>query len=312
MKKILISGAAGYLGSTISTYFVNNGYDVIGVDNFFYKKDTLSHLKNHKNFSFFELDVREDQFYNELITNVDIIFPLAGIVGAPLCDKNIDLTYQVNELSIRKLIKSISKDQIIIFPTTNSGYGTTSKDIICTEEMKLNPISHYGRTKVNAEKIILEHENSISLRLATVFGVSYRNRIDLLVNFFVYNAVKHKKIKLFEPNFRRNYIHVKDIAFTFDHCLQNFNLMKSNIFNVGLSEANLTKLNLCKKIKEYIPDFEITIDEFGIDPDKRDYYVSNKKLENTGWKPQITLSEGIEELSNHYSKLNENEFDKNY
>ena len=296
MKKILITGAAGYLGSTISTLFVNNGYEVIGVDNLFFKKNTLKHLENKKNFEFLNLDVRDESVITKLLPKSDIIFPLAGIVGAPLCDKLHDLTYEINELAIENLIKNISSDQIIIYPTTNSGYGTTSKDIICTEEMPLKPISHYGRTKVNAEKIILEHDNSISLRLATVFGISYRNRIDLLVNFFVYNAVKFKKIKLFEPHFRRNYIHVKDIVDAFVFAINNFEKLKNNIYNLGLSSANITKIQLAKKIKRHIKDLKIKIIRNRKDPDKRDYFVSNKKIEKHGFKAKVSLDTGIKEL----------------
>ena len=312
MKKILVTGAGGYLGSTLCTELVQKGFEVTGIDNFFFKKDTLKHLYDKKNFDFHNFDVREDKLYTEFVPKNDLIIPLAGIVGAPMCDKHHELAFEVNEQQIKKISDITSKDQAIIYPTTNSGYGTTSKHVICTEEMDLNPISHYGRTKVNAEKYLFKKENAISLRLATVFGVSYRNRIDLLVNFFVYNAVKFKKIKLFEPNFRRNYIHVKDVAYTIQHCIDNFSKMKSNVYNVGLSEANLTKLELCEQIKSFISEFEITVDEHGKDPDKRDYFVSNKKLEKTNWKPKITLKQGINELINFYKKLDEKEFDKNY
>ncbi len=312
MDKILITGAAGYLGSMISTHFLEKGYRVTGVDNLFYNKNTLNHLIKNKNFEFIKLDVRDQRLYKDFVKKNDILFPLAGIVGAPLCDKNSKLAYEVNELAVKKISEFSSNNQLIIFPTTNSGYGTTSKDIICNEKMDLNPISLYGKTKVNAEKFILQKNNSISLRLATVFGVSFRNRVDLLVNFFVYNAVKFKKIKLFEPHFRRNYIHVKDVAFTFHHCLENFNQMRSNIYNVGLSEANLTKLQLCKKIKEVIPDFEISIDEKGEDPDKRDYFVSNEKLEMTNWKPKKSLKFGINELVKFYNLSKNLDLDKNY
>ena len=312
MKKILVTGAAGYLGSTICTQLVNEGYTVTGVDNLFFEKNTLEHLIKYKNFSFHKFDVREDKLYKEFIPKNDVILPLAGIVGAPLCDKFHDLAYEINENSVKKISENKFKNQNIILPTTNSGYGTTNKNVICDENMELNPISHYGRTKVNAEKYVMEKENAISLRLATVFGVSYRNRIDLLVNYFVYNAVKFKKIKLFEPNFRRNYIHVKDVALTFNHCLKNFDKMKSNIYNVGLSEANLTKLQLCEEIKELLPEFEIFIDKEGKDPDKRDYFVSNEKLEKSGWKPQFSLKRGVKELISYYKNLSENNFDKNY
>ena len=229
MQKILITGGAGYLGSTISTHFINLGYEVTVIDNLLYNKDTLDHLKKNNKFKFIEGDIRNKELYKDNIKKNDIIFPLAGIVGAPLSDKFKKDAYEINEIAIKDLANLISKNQKIIYPTTNSGYGTTSRDIICTEDMDLNPISHYGVTKVNAEKYLSEKDNYISLRLATVFGVSYRNRLDLLVNFFVYNAVKEKKIVLFEPHFRRNYIHVKDIAYTFEHCVKNFDTMKNNV-----------------------------------------------------------------------------------
>lgn len=312
MQKILITGGAGYLGSTISTHFINLGHEVTVIDSLLYNKDTLDHLKKNNKFKFIEGDIRNKELYQDNIKKNDIIFPLAGIVGAPLCDKFKKDAYEVNELAIKDLANLISKNQKIIYPTTNSGYGTTSKDIICTEDMDLNPISHYGVTKVNAEKYLSEKENFISLRLATVFGVSYRNRLDLLVNFFVYNAVKLKKIVLFEPHFRRNYIHVKDIAYTFEHCVKNFDTMKNNVFNVGLSDANLTKLDLCNLIKKQINEFEIIISEDGSDPDKRDYFVSNNKIENTNWKPKVNINDGIKELIEHYIDFKEIKFDRNY
>ena len=312
MKKILITGGAGYLGSLISTILLEKDYKITVLDNLMHKKNTLNHLSKENNFNFIKGDVRDSNLYKKLIKENDIILPLAGIVGAPLCEKNKELTKEVNQIAINNLCKIKSKDQIIIYPTTNSGYGITDKNTICTEDMELNPISLYGLTKVNAEKIVMEQENVIALRLATVFGLSYRNRIDLLVNHFTYMAVKEKKILLFEPHFRRNYIHVRDIAYTFEHCLQKFDKMKNQIYNAGLSEANLTKLSLCEEIKKFVPDFEINISYNGKDPDKRDYFVSNEKLEKTGWQTKISLHEGINELVEGYSKMKEIEFDRNY
>ena len=312
MEKILITGGAGYLGAEITTHFIELGYNVTVLDSLLYNKNTLDHLKKKNNFKFIEGDVRDNALYLKEISNNDIIFPLAGIVGAPLCEKFENEAYEVNELSIKNLSDNVSKDQIIIFPTTNSGYGTTAKNIICTEEMDLKPISHYGITKVNAEKCLSSKQNFISLRLATVFGASYRNRLDLLVNFFVYNAVKNKKIVLFEPHFRRNYIHVRDIAYTFEHCLKNFNNMRNNVYNVGLSQANLTKLELCKLIKKQLDEFEIIISKDGKDPDQRDYYVSNEKIEKTNWEAKVNIDEGISELINHFKNFKETKYDRNY
>jgi len=312
MKKILITGGAGYLGSLISTILIEKDFKITVLDNLMHKKNTLNHLSEENNFNFIKGDVRDSNLYKKLIKENDIILPLACIVGAPLCEKNKELTKEVNQVAIDNLCKIKSKDQIIIYPTTNSGYGITDKNTICTEDMELNPISLYGLTKVNAEKIVMEQENVIALRLATVFGLSYRNRIDLLVNHFTYMAVKEKKILLFEPHFRRNYIHVRDIAYTFEHCLKKFDKMKNQIYNAGLSEANLTKLSLCEEIKKVVPEFEIKISHDGKDPDKRDYFVSNEKLEKTGWQTKISLSEGIKELVEGYSKMKEIEFDRNY
>ena len=312
MKKILITGGAGYLGSLISTIFLEKDYKITVLDNLMHKKNTLNHILEENNFNFIKGDVRDSSLYKKLIKENDIILPLAGIVGAPLCEKNKELTKEVNQVAIDNLCKIKSKDQIIIYPTTNSGYGITDKNTICTEDMNLNPISLYGLTKVNAEKIVMEKDNTIALRLATVFGTSYRNRIDLLVNHFTYMAVKTKEILLFEPHFRRNYIHIRDIVYTFEYCLEKFDKMKNQIYNVGLSEANLTKLSLCEEIKKIVPDLKIKISEKGKDPDKRDYFVSNEKIERTGWKTKMSFSEGIKELVSAYSKMENYEFDKNY
>ena len=311
MHKILITGGAGYIGSKLTEFFLKKNYQVTVIDNLMHKKNTVSNFFINSNFKFTLGDVRNEILINDIIKKNDIIIPLACIVGAPLCDKMEKDAYEINEASIKNLTKKISKNQIIIFPTTNSGYGITEKESICTEEMDLYPISHYAKTKVNAEKILMELENIICLRLATVFGVSYRNRIDLLVNYFVYNSVKYNEITLYQPHFRRNFIHVQDVVNTFAHCLDNFNTMKSNIYNVGLSHANLTKLELCEKIKEQNSLFKILINENEEDPDKRDYFVSNQKLENTGWESKISLKEGIKELIKSYSISSAKEFDKN-
>ena len=297
----------------ITYFFLNKGYKVTVIDNLLHKNNNIEQFNRFNNFYFINSDVRNEKTLTDLVKKNDIIFPLAAIVGAPLCDKFIKDAYEINELSIKKLIKIVNKDQIIIFPTTNSGYGITKKNILCTENMPLNPISHYGVTKKNAEKIIMEHKNAVSFRLATVFGTSFRNRIDLLVNFFVYKAVKFKKINLFQPECRRNYIHVDDVVNTFHHCIINFSNMRNNIYNVGLSEANLTKYELCKKIQNLIPELKIYISNDNNDPDKRDYFVSNKKLEATGWSAKVSLEDGIKELYSAYSNIkNQNEFDKNY
>jgi nucleoside-diphosphate-sugar epimerase len=252
----------------------------------------------HKNFKFIYGDVRNKNLIKKNIKKHNIIIPLAALVGAPLCEKYKKEAKEVNFGSIKYMLKIVSKKQKIIFPTTNSGYGIGQKEKYCDENSPLNPISFYGQTKAEAEKIILEFENSICFRLATVFGHSYRMRTDLLVNNFVYNALKFKKLKLYEPHFRRNYIHIIDVVRAFIFAIKNFNKLKSNTYNLGLSSANLTKLMLAKKIKKQFKEVKISIIRNRKDPDQRDYFVSNKKIEKKGFKPIISLEEGIAELLN--------------
>ena len=312
MKNVLITGGCGYLGSMLATQLINKGLKVTVIDNLMFKKQTLKHLFINKNFKFHEIDVRDLATMKKFYNKNDIIFPLAALVGAPLCEKNKKAAKEINEVSILNMAKYLSKDQRVIYPNTNSGYGISEKQKICDENTPLNPISLYGITKKRSEEAILERENSISLRLATVFGVGYRNRNDLLVNFFVYNALKFKKLEIFEPNFRRNYIHLRDIINAFEHCNTYFQKMKSNIYNVGLSKANLTKIELCKEIKKILKETKIKIIKNKSDPDKRDYFVSNKKIEETGWKPNIRLQDGIKELISAYSSFSSSDYDRNY
>ncbi len=312
MKNVLITGGAGYIGSLLSDTLVNLNYNVTVVDNMYFKKNTIGHLVIKKNFKFFLDDARNKELINKLLKKNDIIIPLACLVGAPLCDKYPIEAKEVNQDAIVHIIKSKSKDQIILYPNTNSGYGTTEKNVECDENMPLNPISIYGKTKCVVENELMQMENVASFRLATVFGSSFRNRVDLLVNFFVYNALFGDKLILFEPEFRRNYIHVRDIVNTFLFSMDNFKFIKNNIFNVGLSSANLTKIGLCKKIKEHIPEFDYEISHEGSDPDKRDYFVSNKKIEALGWKPKVSLDDGIKELTQVYKLINKEDFDQNF
>ncbi len=311
MKKILITGGAGYIGSLLSDTLVNLGYEVTVIDNLYFKKNTIGHLIIKKNFKFIYGDTRDKDLLDREIKQNDIIIPLACLVGAPLCNKFPKEAVEINQEAIFNIIKKKSYDQIVLYPNTNSGYGTTDKNIECTESMELKPISIYGKTKCAVENELMQSENVVSFRLATVFGSSFRNRIDLLVNNFVYNAVQKNKLTLFEPHFRRNYIHVRDIVNTFLFALDNFKKVKNNIFNVGLSSANLTKISLCEKIKTHIPTFEFEISEEGTDPDKRDYFVSNKKIESFGWLPKVSLDDGIKELSQVYKLIEIKDFDKN-
>ena len=300
-KKILITGAAGYLGSIISTRLVELGYIVTAVDIIKYDKNSLSHLFYFDNFKFLKKDITDEKVVKKVLKNQDIIIPLAALVGAPLCEKFKKKTLKTNVKSIELLLKHRKKNQKIIYPTTNSGYGIGEKNKYCDETSPLNPISLYGTTKVKAEQLIFKNGNSICFRLATVFGYSYRMRTDLLVNNFVEKAVKTKRLEIFEPNFRRNYIHVKDIVDAFVFAIENFDKLKNHIYNLGLSSANITKIQLARKIKKYIKDLEIKIIKNRKDPDKRDYFVSNRKIERRGFKAKISLDVGIKELIKIFS-----------
>ncbi len=312
MKKILITGGAGYLGSVLTTKLLEIGYHVTVIDIMDFSKTSLSHLFVNKNFKFIKGDVMNKKLILKEIKNKDIIIPLAALVGAPLCDKFPKKTKQINYDNIKFIISKIKPRQKIIYPNTNSGYGIGKKKKYCDEKSPLNPISLYGRTKVNAEKIIIKHENSVVFRLATVFGYSYRMRTDLLVNFLVNKAVRTKKIQLFEPHFRRNYIHVMDVANAFIFAIKNFSKMRGNIYNVGLSNANLTKIQLAQLIKKYVRGTKIRLLKNRKDPDRRDYFVSNKKIERLGFKPSVSIDEGIIELKNIFTFFNFNKNKNNY
>ncbi len=304
--KILITGGAGYIGSMLTTRLVNLGYEVYVVDKLIYTEDSLNHLFIKKNFNFFYGDVGNKKLLKKLINKVDIVIPLAALVGAPLCKKKPNLAIKINYSVIKFIVNNLKKNQKIIFPTTNSGYGVGEKNKFCDENSPLRPISLYGNTKARAEKEILKHKNSICFRLATVFGYSYRMRTDLLVNNLVYLSLKYKKIKIFEPQFRRNFIHISDVVEAFLFAVKNFRILRSNIYNLGLSSANITKLELVKKIKNKIKELKIYIIKNQKDPDQRDYFVSNKKIERKGYKAKVSLEEGIEELikSFKFSKKN--------
>ncbi len=292
----------------MTEYLLQQQYHVTVIDNLYYRQDSLLASFQYPKFDFINGDARDKILIKETLPSFDFIIPLACIVGAPLCEKNKKLAISTNYEAI-KLINSLrSRDQHIIYPTTNSGYGIGEKDNYCTEESPLKPISLYGTTKVDAERLLLDAGNVITLRLATVFGISQRMRMDLLVNDFVYRALNDSVLVLFEEHFRRNYIHIKDVAMTFEHCFNNFDVMNNEAYNVGLSSANFTKRQLAEKIKEYIPELVILSSEIGEDPDKRDYIVSNKKLEKTGWKPNKNLDDVIIELIKCYSMLKVNKY----
>jgi len=295
-KKILITGGAGYIGSMLSTELVNRGHIVTVVDKLKYSSNSINHLFQSKNFIFIKGDITKRSVVKKIIKNQDYIIPLAGLVGAPLCEKFKKEAINTNLNSIKLLLQLIKKKQKIIYPTSNSGYGIGQKNKFCDESSPLKPISLYGRTKAEAEKLVLDNKNCVAFRLATVFGYSYRMRTDLLVNNFVERAIKHKKIEIYEPNFRRNFVHIKDVVLAFIFAIENFNKIKNQVYNLGLSSANITKIQLAKKIKKQYKSLNIIIKKNKQDPDKRDYFVSNKKIESKGFAAKISLEDGIKEL----------------
>lgn len=305
---ILVTGAAGYIGSILVPKLLNLDYSVTAIDNFLYKQSSLLDICFNKNLRVIRGDARDVSVIREPLSKADIIIPLAALVGAPLCDFDQLGAISTNLDAIKSIVNMVSSDQRIIMPVSNSGYGVGEKNQFCTEESELKPISLYGKTKVDAEKIVLSHENSITFRLATVFGASPRMRTDLLVNDFVYRAINDKFIVIFEGHFKRNYIHIQDVANVFLHALIHFDKMKGEAYNVGLEEANLSKLELATKIKQYIPNFQFFEASIGQDPDKRDYIVSNKKIIKTGFSTSFSLDDGIHELINAYKIIREKQY----
>ncbi|HUQ94585.1 MAG TPA: SDR family oxidoreductase [Bryobacteraceae bacterium] len=303
MTNITVIGGAGYLGSVLVPALLERGYAVTVLDNFLHHQDSLLACCLHENFRILRGDSREEPEVKRAIAGADYIIPLAAIVGAPACNADPTATRSINLDSIRLLLSLRSREQRIVSPCTNSGYGIGQKNAMCTEETPLNPISLYGVTKVEAEKAILDAGNSISLRLATVFGASPRMRLDLLVNDFVYRAFTDRFLVIFEGHFKRNYIHIRDVARAFLHAIENFEALKNQPYNVGLSDANISKLELCERIKLQLPSFYYVEAAIGQDPDKRDYIVSNEKIERTGYKPVVSLDQGIQELIKAYTIL---------
>ncbi len=306
--KVLVTGGAGYIGSVVVPVLLKEGYSVTVIDNFMYGQTSLLDCCFHEKLNVVRGDVRNESLMRQLLAHHDVILPLACITGAPACDANPVLARQVNLETVKNLLGLRSKEQILIFPTTNSGYGIGQEGIFCTEETPLRPVSLYGRLKVEAEKEVLDAGNSISLRLATAFGTSPRMRLDLLVNDFTYRAVTDGFLILFQAHFKRNYIHVRDVARAFLHCLRNFSSLKDQVYNVGLSQANLSKLELCEEIKKQVPNFYFIEAEVGEDIDKRNYIVSNEKIERTGFKATISLQQGIRELIKGYQIVRRTNF----
>jgi nucleoside-diphosphate-sugar epimerase len=301
--KILITGGAGYLGSVITKKMLEAGHSVTAIDNLLFKQLSPLQFTSNPNYNFIYGDVRNVDFLKHQVGLHDVIIPLAAIVGFPACKADPKLAWEVNYTQIETILDSITDNHIVLYPNTNSGYGIGEGQTECTEESPLNPISVYGESKCAAEKLLLECSQAICFRLATVFGTSTRMRTDLLVNEFVYKAMTDKYITVFEKHFKRNFIHIQDVANVFLWALDNYETMKHNVYNVGLSNANLSKQELLEKIQQYIPDFAISYSDFYEDPDKRDYIVSNAKIEKTGWNPQYSLDDGIKELMKTYQVL---------
>ncbi|MDD5688024.1 MAG: NAD-dependent epimerase/dehydratase [Elusimicrobia bacterium] len=306
--KILVTGGAGYIGSVLVPKLLALGNKVTVVDNFMYSQNSLADVCFDDNFTVIRGDVRDESLIKSVLKDIDIVIPLAALVGASLCNSDKIGAKTINTDAIKIIVNNTSKNQKIIIPTTNSGYGIGQKDKFCTEETSLNPISFYGITKMEAEKIVLERGNSISFRLATVFGMSPRMRLDLMVNDFVYRAVNDRFIVLFEGHFKRNFIYIRDVVRAFVHAIENFEKMKNEPYNIGLSDANLSKFELCAVIKKYLPDFVYLEAPVGEDTDKRDYIVSNEKIEKTGFKPEFTLDMGIKELIKGYKIIKNSKY----
>jgi len=296
--KILVTGGMGYLGSVLCYDLVKN-HEVVVYDNLLYNQASLLNLFSNKNFKFVYGDVRDYTKLSNYVNKADVIVPLAAIVGFPACDRDKQLATTINYYQIKDIIKNTSKDQMILFPNTNSGYGQQTEGV-CTEDQKLTPISHYGVTKCDSESLLLDSGRAITFRLATVFGMSERMRLDLLVNEFVYKALTDRYITLFQAHTIRNYIHIKDVSSAFRFMVDNYEDNVGEAFNVGLSDTNISKLELTERIKKYIPDFVVNQSDYYEDPDKRDYIVSNEKIESRGWKPSYSLNDGIQELISGY------------
>jgi nucleoside-diphosphate-sugar epimerase len=300
---ILVTGGAGYLGSILVPALLAEGHRVTVLDNFRFGQAPLNHLCADPSFDVWRGDARDPAVLKPLLKDTDIIVPLAALVGAPICDADRIAAETTNRDAILTLLRLADKQQRILTPITNSGYGVGQAGKFCTEETPLRPITLYGRTKVEAERAVLDRGNAISFRLATVFGMSPRMRIDLLVNDFVHRAVHDRAVVLFEAHFKRNYIHIRDVARAFIHGIDHFEAMRNEAYNVGLSDANLSKLELCQKIQQHLPKFVFLEAPIGEDPDKRDYIVSNEKIERTGFRPAFSLDDGIRELMKGYRML---------
>jgi nucleoside-diphosphate-sugar epimerase len=305
---ILVTGGAGYLGSILVPHLLSLGNKVTVLDTLIYGQSPLLDCCADENFEFVYGDARQESVLRPLIAKADCIIPLAALVGAPACNRDAVGAVTVNRDAVALIAKLRSAKQYVLFPTTNSGYGIGQEGVACTEETPLRPISLYGTTKVEAEQVLLDSGEAVTFRLATVFGASPRMRLDLLVNDFVYRAVNDRAVVLFEAHFKRNYIHIRDVARVFAHGIENYAAMKGRPYNVGLSNANLSKLELCEAIKKYIPEFVFSESQIGEDPDKRNYIVCNLRIEATGWSPEVSLDAGIVELKKAYRIVKQRQY----
>ena len=303
-----MTGGAGYIGAVLVPELLAAGYQVMVLDNFMHRENSLASVCRHPKFEVVEGDVRSKMTLQPLVKKADAVIALAALVGAPLCNRDPLQATSVNLNSVREMLKMLSSDQKVFIPTPNSGYGIGKKDMFCTEKSPMRPLSLYARTKVEAEKAVLARKNSISFRLATVFGMSPRMRLDLLVNDFVWRALKDRFVVLFESHFKRNYIHVRDVARAFLFGLKHFSKMRGEAYNVGLSNANLSKWELCERIQKHLPAFVFMEAPVGEDPDKRNYIVSNEKIERAGFKPHDSLDDGIQEMVKGFAMMKSGRF----
>ncbi|MBR6619777.1 MAG: NAD(P)-dependent oxidoreductase [Clostridia bacterium] len=301
MANILVTGGAGYIGSVLVPKLLELGHSVTVLDSFLYRQSSLLDCCEKENFSIIHGDCRDEETMKKALCDKDFIFPLAALVGFPVCDSDKVAAVSTNQNAVELLVRLREKGQKIIFPCTNSGYGLGQGQSYCTEESPILPISLYGKTKMAAESAVLSAGDSVTFRFATLFGAAPRMRTDLLVNDFVYRAVNDKALVVFEGHFMRNYLHVRDAARAFIFAMENFDKMNGQTYNCGLSDANLSKIELCEKIKSFIPSFTYIEAPIGTDPDKRNYLVSNEKIESLGFKPEKNLDDGIKELIKAYS-----------
>ncbi len=306
-QRILVTGGAGYIGSVLVPELLRQGHAVTVLDNFSFGPSLLDCIHNEE-LTIVRGDVRDERIIKKLVAKSDAVIPLACLVGAPLCAQRPVEAQTINFDAIKMIVDLTSAEQKLLFPTTNSGYGVGEEGKFCTEQSPLRPISLYGRLKADIEQVLLDSGHAITFRLATAFGISPRMRLDLLVNDFTYRAVNDRFIVLFEAHFKRNYIHVRDIAKAFIHGIDHFETMKNEPYNVGLSDANLSKRELCEEIKKQVPEFHIVESDIGQDPDKRDYIVSNEKIEATGYQPDVSLQKGITELIRGYQIVRRHQF----